>query len=155
MAHPFNDNLRYDRAGLDMTKASEGLRLTAYQDSVGVWTIGYGHTKDVQEGDTCTPEQADEFLQRDISEAERYVHDLVNVPITQGQYNALVDFTFNLGSGNLAKSSLLRYLNQRQYGLADAEFDKWNKAGGKVLAGLTKRRDLEQAMFDDQGPEVA
>jgi lysozyme len=153
--HPANNNLRYDRDGLDLTEECEGLRLTSYQDSVGVWTIGYGHTgDDVCEGQTITKEEADQLLMDDVLDAEHAVHLMVNVPLTQGQYNALVDFVFNLGAQRLRESTLLRKLNARDYLGADAEFDKWNRAGGKVLAGLARRRDLEQAMFDDEAPNV-
>ena len=156
MTHPANNDLQYDRAGLELTAQSEGLRLTAYQDSVGIWTIGYGHTgHDVHQGLTITKERAEELLREDVRDAEEAVRRLVNVPLTQGQYNALVDFVFNLGWGRLEGSTLLRKLNNGDYSGADAEFDKWNKAGGRVLAGLAKRRDLEQAMFDDEAPDAA
>ena len=143
-----NDDLQYDSTGIDLTKASEGCRLTAYQDSVGVWTIGIGHTgPDVYDGMTITEDDAAIILLRDISSAEEAVKRLVTVPLTQGQFDALVDFTFNLGQGNLASSTLLRKLNAGDALGASLEFDRWNKAGGKVLAGLTIRRDSEEKVF--------
>jgi lysozyme len=130
-----------------LTQRFEGLRLEAYQDSVGVWTIGYGHTKGVKRGDKITHEQAEEFLKQDMQEAIDGVNRLVRVPLTQQQFDALVDFTFNLGVGNLSKSTLLKLLNQGSYAEAGKEFLKWNRAGGKVLAGLTTRRGVEADMF--------
>jgi GH24 family phage-related lysozyme (muramidase) len=131
----------------EMTKKFEALRLKAYQDSVGVWTIGYGHTKGVKEGDTCTEKEADEYLRQDMWIKEAAVKRLVHVPLTQGQYDALCDFAFNLGEGNLASSTLLKLLNAGSYMEAGMEFQKWNKAGGKVLKGLVDRRAAEADLF--------
>lgn len=139
--------MEYSRKGLNLTETSEGLRLKAYQDSVGVWTIGYGHTKGVRQGDVITKEQAEAYLMQDIQSAVQDVERLVRCPITQGQFDALVDFTFNLGAANLAKSTLLAKLNVRDYEGAADEFHRWNRAGGKVLAGLTSRREAEEALF--------
>lgn len=139
--------MEYSRKGLDLTERSEGLRLQAYQDSVGVWTIGYGHTKGVRKGDVITREAAEAFLIADIQDAVHDVGRLVKCPITQGQFDALVDFDFNLGGANLAKSTLLKLLNSGDYEGAGKEFQKWNRAGGKVLAGLTARRLEEAKMF--------
>lgn len=130
-----------------LTQEFEGLRLEAYQDSVGVWTIGYGHTKGVKKGDKISKEQALIYLKEDMREAEEAVTTLVKVALTQNQYDALVDFTFNLGYGNLSKSTLLKFLNTGDYAGAWKEFQKWNKAGGKVLAGLVKRRQAEADLF--------
>lgn len=131
----------------ELTKRFEGLRLQAYSDVVGVWTIGYGHTRGVKRGDTCTEAQADQFLKGDMWICEAAVKRLVHVPLTQGQYDALCDFVFNLGEGNLASSTLLRKLNVRDYVGAREEFLRWNKAGGKVLSGLTARRKAEYELF--------
>ena len=134
--------------GLALVENSEGCRLTAYQDSVGVWTIGWGHTGlDVTEGLTITKEQAEEFLRKDLAAAERAVNYYVVRTLTQHQFDALVDFVFNLGVGNFLHSSLLRFLNAGDLATADAEFIEWDKAGGKVLPGLTKRRAAEAALF--------
>lgn len=149
------NDFRISNFGLDIIKAFEGLRLTAYRCAAGVWTIGYGHTKDVKEGDKCTVSQADAFLREDIAGFERDIKILVKVPLNQNQFDALVSFTFNVGSDidadpipeGLGDSTLLRKLNEGDYIRATLEFPKWNKAGGKVLPGLVKRRAAEQNLF--------
>lgn len=140
--------MKLSAAGLDLLKRSEGFRADAYQDSGGVWTIGYGTTKDVQPGDTCTEEQASQWLRRDVLSAEWAVMKLIEVPMTQGQFDALVDFVYNLGEGALAKSTLLRKLNAGDYAGAAAEFPKWCHAGNQVLPGLVTRRAAERALFE-------
>ena len=134
--------------GLALIKEFEGVRLAAYLDSVGVPTIGYGHTKDVQMGDTCTPEQANEWLREDCEDAENCVNSAVSVPLTECEFDALVSFVFNLGCGNFRKSTLLRKLLDSDYDGAAIEFRKWDKAGGQVLAGLTRRRLAEARLFE-------
>ncbi|UGA37973.1 lysozyme [Chromobacterium haemolyticum] len=135
--------------GITLIQKSEGLRLKAYQDSVGVWTIGYGHTgPDVKPGMVITQAQADALLARDLERFEAGVARLVKVPLNQNQFDALVCFSFNLGLGALQGSTLLlRLLNAGDYAGAAAQFPRWNKAGGKELPGLTRRRAAEQAMF--------
>jgi lysozyme len=140
--------MEYSPDGLKLTESFEGCRLQAYLDSVGVPTIGYGHTHGVTMGMTCTQEQADAWLQEDVQEAVQAVNNLVTVPLTQQQFDALVDFTFNLGTGALQHSTLLRLLNSGNYQGAAGEFEKWDKAGGKVLPGLLKRRQAERDMFN-------
>lgn len=146
-----NEDLKYDQAGLDLTEAAEGLRLTAYPDpgtGGAPWTIGYGHTgPEVHPGMTITQEEAEAYLVSDLHYAEVMVKHLVEVPLTQGQYDALVDFTFNCGVGNLQQSTLLKLVNLGDMTRAVEEFKKWNKGGGRVLAGLTARRDKEAALF--------
>lgn len=132
---------------LSIIKGYEGLRLKAYQDSVGVWTIGYGHTKGVSSGMEINETQADTFLREDVSWAQDAVNDNVSVPLNQLQFDALVSFTFNLGETNLKSSTLLRKLNSGDYLGAANEFQRWNKAGGKELSGLTKRRNAEANQF--------
>ena len=127
-------------AGLELIESFEGLRLNAYQDSVGVWTIGYGHTQGVQPGQTITQQQAQAFLQQDLGVAEAAVNKL-GLTLTDNQFAALVSFTFNLGAGNLNK--LLKN------GLA-AVPDRillFDHAGGKQLPGLTRRRTAERALY--------
>ncbi len=131
-----------------LTEQFEGCRLTAYQDSVGVWTIGFGHTLGVQEGDTCTQEQAVQWLMQDLQSAQDAVTSQVTVPLTQNQLEALTDFVFNEGSGHFESSTLLKLLNAGNYAAADAEFAKWDLAGGKVLPGLVRRRAAEAALFN-------
>jgi lysozyme len=138
----------YSPDGLKLTESFEGCRLAAYLDSVGVPTIGYGHTRGVTMGMTCTQEQAEQWLQQDVQVAVQAVNNLVTVPLTQQQFDALVDFAFNLGTGALQHSTLLRLLNSGNYQGAAGEFEKWDKAGGKVLPGLLRRRQAERDMFN-------
>jgi len=134
--------------GLDLIKSFEGLRLSAYKDVVGVVTIGYGTTSGVKMGDTITKERAEQLLREDVERFEQQVLRLVRVPLSQGQHDALVSFVYNLGAGNLSNSTLLRLLNAGDYAGAAAQFDRWNKAGGKVLSGLVRRRAAERALFE-------
>ena len=138
--------------GIALIKQFEGCKLTAYQDSVGVWTIGYGWTqpvdgKPIRAGMTIKQETADRLLKTGLVSYERDVSRLVKVGLTQGQFDALVSFTYNLGSRSLSTSTLLRKLNAGDYAGAADEFLRWNKAGGKVLNGLTRRREAERALF--------
>lgn len=133
--------------GLRLIKDSEGLRLSAYQDSVGVWTIGYGHTATAQRGQTITEAEAEQLLQADLRRFEDGVRELVRVPLTDNQFAALVSFAFNLGLGALAESTLLRKLNAGDYQGAAAEFPRWVHAGGKQLPGLVTRRGRERQLF--------
>jgi len=135
------------QAGIEAIKDYEGVRLIAYDDGVGVWTIGVGHTSGVERGDVITMDQVDEFLRADLEDAEQAVNDRVIVPLTQCQFDALVSFVFNVGSGAFMASTLLKKLNAGDYDGAADEFLRWNKAGGRVLAGLTKRRISEREMF--------
>ena len=135
-------------AGLDLIKSHEGLRLRAYLDSVEIPTIGYGHTRGVELGMTCDEAQADAWLRDDVKIAERCVNGLVTVPLTQGEFDALVSFVFNLGCANLRESTLLRKLNDSDYDGAAQEFARWNHAGGEVVAGLTARRQAERQRFE-------
>ncbi len=151
---PNVNNLSYSSNGLELTEKSESLRTTAYQDSVGVWTIGYGHTgPDVHPGLTITPEQATALLMKDVAGACASVNSLVTVQLNQNQFDALVDFVFNMGAGSFKTSTLLRELNAGNFDAAAAEFPKWCHAGGQVLQGLVTRRAAEQELF--QTPEAA
>lgn len=140
--------MQISKAGLDLIKQFEGLYLKAYRCPAGVPTIGYGHTAGVAMGQTITQQQADDYLRRDVRQFERAVERLVKVPLTQGQFDALVSFAFNLGEGALAQSTLLRLLNAGDYAGAAAQFERWNKAGGRVLPGLVRRRAAERALFE-------
>ena len=143
--------MQYSKLGLALTERFEGCRLEAYQDSVGVWTIGYGHTRGVQQGMTCTQEQAEEWLLQDSLQAQDAVNDLVTVLLTQPEFDALVDFTFNLGAGALAESTMLRLLNAGDFAGAASQFELWDHAGGKVVAGLLRRRLAEKQEFTQGG----
>lgn len=133
--------------GISLIKEFEGLSLDAYLCSAGVMTIGYGHTGGVQKGDRITEKKAEELLQDDLKKFENGVLRLVRVPLNQNQFDALVSFAFNLGVGNLGKSTLLRKLNGGDFAGAATEFVRWNKAGGRELAGLTRRRNAEAELF--------
>lgn len=134
-------------AAVALITAYEGLRLEAYKDPVGVWTICYGSTKNVQPGQVATLQECKNRLGADAEEAANAVRKYVQHPITQEQFDALVDFTFNLGAGNLKNSTLLRKLNAGDcYGAAE-EFRRWVYAGGQVLPGLPKRREEEYKLF--------
>ena len=139
--------MEVSQAGLELIKEFEGFRSNAYRDSVGVATIGYGHTKGVRMGDVITRAQGEAFLLGDTQDAQEAVERLVTVPLTQNQYDALVSFTFNLGSGNLASSTLLKKLNDGDYPGAADEFPRWVHAGGKKLEGLVRRRNAERRLF--------
>jgi lysozyme len=127
-------------AGLKLIESFEGLRLTAYQDSVGVWTIGYGHTKGVTKGQTITQQQAEAFLQQDLAVAEAAVNAL-GLALTDNQFAALVSFTFNLGGGNLNK------LLKNGLAAVPDRIPLFNHAGGKELPGLTRRRTAERTLY--------
>jgi lysozyme len=141
--------------GLDLIKKFEGCKLKAYLCPAGIWTIGYGHTKGVYPGMQITQELADKFLLDDVWNFEREVESLVHVPITQGMFDALVSFAFNVGSDidddeiaeGLGDSTLLKHLNKRHYNLAADEFPKWNKSRGRVVRGLVLRRSAERTLF--------
>lgn len=142
------NNLAYSDKGLKLTKFFEGLRLTAYQDCVGVWTIGYGHTgPDVHVNLTITEEEAEQLLVADAAKAAAAVSQLVTVGLNQNQFDALVDFVFNLGPGSLAKSTLLRELNAGNNSAAANQFPLWVHAGNSVVEGLVARRKAEQELF--------
>ena len=146
--------MRPSPAAYALIKEFEGLRLHAYQDSAGVWTIGWGHTGDVRRGQSITVHQAEALLALDIGIAAAAVNRHVDAPLSQGMFDALVSFTFNLGERRLAESTLLKKLNLRDYTAAAREFAKWVKAtiGGKkvTLPGLVRRRAAERAMFVNQ-----
>lgn len=139
---------RINAEGLELIKRFEGRSLKAYQDPIGIWTIGYGHIKGVKQGDVISVEQADQFLTEDLEEAEGWVNFVVEVPVNYNEFSALVSFTYNVGPGNLVKSTLLKLLNGDATRAVVAEqFLRWNKAGGKVLPGLTRRRAAERVLF--------
>jgi GH24 family phage-related lysozyme (muramidase) len=133
--------------GLRILKSFEGLRLEAYLDPVGVWTIGYGTTSGVRSGMVITATEAEDLLRQDLRRFEAAVAENVKVSINDDQFSALVSFTYNVGEGALSSSTLLRLLNQGNIQGAADQFPRWNKAGGRVLAGLTRRRNAERALF--------
>ncbi len=142
------NNFTYSNTGLALTENAEGFRSSAYQDSVGVWTIGYGHTgADVHSGLTITAAQAQALLASDVSAAATFVNQAVTVALTQNEFDALVDFVFNLGRAAFAGSTLLALLNEGNFSAAATQFNRWDRAGGQVLAGLLTRRQDETALF--------
>jgi lysozyme len=152
------NNLTYGGQGLALTEQFEGCELTAYQDQVGVWTIGYGHTgPDVVAGLIITQDQAQALLAKDVGSAAACVNAVVTVQLSQEEFDALVDFVFNLGAGAFRGSTLLRVLNTGDFASAAAQFDAWDRAGGAVVAGLLRRRQAETALFQtgDSGPQTA
>jgi lysozyme len=135
--------------GLNLIKEFESLELKAYLCPAGVWTIGYGHTKDVQEGDTCTEEQANEWLREDVRWAEDAVRASVKLPLRQTEFDALVSFVFNVGVTAYMRSTLLQKLRRGDLQGAAQQFGRWTRANGRVLRGLVRRRAAERAMFDE------
>lgn len=134
----------------DFVKQFEGRELKAYQCSAGVWTIGYGHTKGVKEGDEISASEAEQLLVEDLTAISDDLNRLVNIGVTEGQYIALLSLAFNIGASALKKSTLLFHLNHKRYDEAAAEFDKWVYAGGKVVEGLQRRRAAERELFEGE-----
>jgi len=134
--------------GISLIKRFEGCELEAYQDAVGVWTIGYGHTKNVRQGMSITKEQADNMLINELEEYCDHVEKAVTVDLTQNQFDALVSWTYNLGPTNLNASTMLKVLNNKNYDEVPAQIKRWNKAGGQVLQGLVRRREAEALLFE-------
>ncbi|MDB4343330.1 lysozyme [bacterium] len=134
--------------GLSLIKKFEGLELNAYQCAAGVWTIGYGHTKGVFEGQKITKAEADEMLVLEMEEYEKAVNDAVTISIDQCMFDALVSWTYNLGPSNLNASTMLKVLNSGNYDGVPEQIKRWNKAGGKVLEGLIRRREAEALLFE-------
>lgn len=134
----------------ELIKKFEGLRLTAYLDGGGAPTLGYGRTAGVQMGDTCTIEQAEQWLQEDAQQAIDAVDRLVTIPLTKGQREALVSLIFNIGVGAFEKSTLLRRLNSGDHAGAAKEFDRWVFDNGKRIPGLANRRKAERKLFEEK-----
>lgn len=134
---------------IEHIKEFEGLRLCAYKCAAGVLTIGYGHTKGVKAGQTITKSQADTLLRGDLLPVERYVSGL-GLRLTQGQFDALVSFAFNLGTGALGRSTLLQKIRSgSSVSVIQAEFRKWVYADGKKLSGLVRRREWESRKWTE------
>ena len=140
--------MRASKKAYDIIQEFEGCRLDAYQDSVGVWTIGYGHTKTAKKGMRIDRREANRLLLEEVARHANGVAALLKTDVNQNQFDALVSFAFNLGVGALSKSTLLRKLNSGDTAGAAAEFDRWVYAGGKKLNGLVRRRDAERKLFE-------
>lgn len=140
--------------GVNLIKQFEGLRLDSYRCSAGVWTIGYGHTgPDVKEGQRITKLEADRLLRQDLERFENTVNNTVTVELNQNRFDALVSFTYNVGEEAFKRSTLVGKLNNGEIAEASEEFLKWNKAKGRELVGLTRRREAEQELFNQETEE--
>ena len=140
-------------SGVALICSFEGLKLKAYDDGVGVWTIGFGTTIypngiKVKKGDTCTEAQAKAYMAHDLKKFESAVNSAVTVLINQNQFDALVSLAYNIRTGAFKKSTLLKKLNEADYKGASAQFAVWNKGGGKVMQGLVNRRAVERKLFE-------
>ena len=140
--------MKISQSGIDKIKRHEALRLEPYQDEGGKWTIGYGHLLRSGEWyDRITEEKAEELLRQDLATAENAVKQLVKVPISQNQHDALVSFVFNIGVTAFSKSTLLRKLNAGDAAGAANEFSRWKYVQGQVSTILIARRKREQLLF--------
>ena len=139
--------MNISQEGLGLIKKFEGCELNSYKCAAGVWTIGYGSTHGIEEGMSISKSRAEELLLEDISEFEDHVMNNVKVSLNQNQFDAMVSWTFNLGAGNLKSSTLLKVLNGNDYEDVPEQIKRWNKAGGKVLEGLIRRREAEALLF--------
>lgn len=149
--------MRTGKAGLDLIKFFEGCSLRAYKDSVGVWTIGYGHTSaagapKVVSRLTISQDEAEAILARDLGKYEADVTRAVRVPLTQNQFDALVSWHYNTGA--VGRATLTKKLNEGDYAAVPRELAKWNKAGGKVLKGLTRRRKAEADLWSSDAVPI-
>ena len=141
--------MKPSEACIEFIKGFEGFRPHAYKCPAGVATVGYGHVEYVTMGDTVTEEEACDLLRQDVQEAADAVDDLVDVELTQSQYDALCSFIYNVGRSAFENSTLLKMLNQGKSAKEiGPQFLRWNKAGGQVLTGLTRRREDEKRMFE-------
>ena len=143
-------NMQISQEGLALIKKFEGCELEAYKCPAGVWTIGYGHTKDVKEGDKINKDEANYLLQEEMIEFESYIDDMVEVELNQSQYDALCAWVYNLGPSNLGSSTLLKVLNEGKYEEVPQQIKRWNKANGEVLTGLIRRREAEALLFQSK-----
>jgi len=133
--------------GKSLLKKFEGCRTEAYLCSANIPTIAWGRTKNVQMSDTCTQEQANDWLDEELEEYEAYIIKYVHTELTQNQFDALVCWVYNLGPSNLKSSTMLKVLNEGKMDEVPAQIKRWNKAGGQVLQGLVRRREAEALMF--------
>ena len=142
--------MKLSQRGIDLIKQFEGYSSKAYPDPAtggAPWTIGYGTTKGVKPGMVITAQQAEKMLRDDVAKFESGVSSLITAPTTQGQFDAMVSLAYNIGLGNFGKSTLLKKHNARCYTCAAGQFRVWNRANGKVMNGLTKRRAAEREVY--------
>ena len=140
--------MNISQEGISLIKKFEGCELEAYRCAAGVWTIGYGHTKDVKEGNSITKEQAESMLVHELQEYCSDVDIAVKVDLKQNEFDSLVSWTYNLGPTNLNSSTMLRVLNEGKHDEVPAQMKRWNKASGQVKEGLVRRREAEALMFE-------
>lgn len=133
----------------DLIRRFEGLRLKAYQCPAGIWTIGYGHASGVTAGQEIDEVAAELLLDADLKYIQVQMSPMIRVPVTEGQAGAMLSFAFNVGVGAFRRSTLLRFLNENKPINAAYEFRRWDKAGGRVLPGLVRRREAEEALFKE------
>ena len=141
--------MKTSQKGIDLIKEFEGYSERVYMCAGGKYTIGYGHTRGVEVGDTCTREQAEKYLREDLQDAEEAVLALITVPLSQNQFDALVSLVYNIGSGHFYDSTIRKVINLK---ISDIEeyrkaWMMWVKSRGKVLKGLVRRREAEFKMF--------
>lgn len=140
--------MEISQKGIDLIKKYEGCRLEAYKCPANIWTIGYGHTgSDVTKGRKITQAEAENLLKSDLRIHCNNVSKLVTVPLNQNQFDALVSFEYNIGYGAFKNSTMLKFINGKNFALASGQFDRWVYTNGKVLAGLQKRRKEEKELF--------
>jgi len=140
--------MQISEEGKNLIKKFEGCELEAYKCAAGVWTIGYGHIKTAVEGMKIDQATANELFDEEMGEYETYVNTAVTVPLSQNQFDALVSWVFNLGNGNLNASTMLKVINSGDHAGVPAQIKRWNKAGGKVLDGLIRRREAEALLYE-------
>ena len=140
--------MNISQEGISLIKKFEGCELEAYKCAAGVWTIGYGHTKDVKEGNSITKEEAESMLVHELQEYCSDVDIAVKVDLKQNEFDSLVSWTYNLGPTNLNSSTMLRVLNEGKHDEVPAQMKRWNKASGQVKEGLVRRREAEALMFE-------
>lgn len=144
--------MKVSNKAIEIIKKYEGLELTVYRCPAGILTIGYGHTKTAEPGMTINKEMAELLLKQDLNDFEKAINELVKVPLTQNQFDALISFVFNIGTDKFKNSTLLKKINEGNYKEAANEFLKWTKSrqpgGLKDLPGLIKRRNDEKKLFE-------
>lgn len=146
--------MQINQEGLALIKRWEGLKLEAYLDLGGIWTIGYGHTATARQGMAIDEAEAERLLRQDLAIFEAAVLDAVTVPLTENQFAALVSWTYNVGVAAMGRSSLIKRLNKGEYNAVPAELAKWNKVRGKAVPGLANRRAAEGGLWA-RGAHVA
>jgi len=145
-----NRQMEISKEGLALIKKFEGFEAHAYRCPAGVWTIGYGHTKDVKAGDEWSQNHAEHMLEVELEEFCKYINDMVKVSLEQFQFDALVAWVYNLGPTNLRESTLLKVVNEGDLEDVPHQIKRWNKAGGRVLQGLVRRREAEALLFQNK-----